>query len=79
MLRSAMSTKILFRPTLPEARLLWDSEKLTELNTSRTYLPGDAWFSSTDGKHDLVTYVHFPRLDFPAYRELGRLLDEFYV
>lgn len=79
MLRSAMSTKILFRPTLPEARLLWDSEKLTELNTTRTYLPGDAWFSSTDGKHDLVTYVHFPRLGFPAYRELGRLLDEFYV
>lgn len=79
MLRSAMSTKILFRPTLPEARLLWDSEKLAELNTSRTYLQGDAWFSSTDGEHDLVTYVHFPRLTFPAYRELGRLLDEFYV
>lgn len=79
MLRSAMSTKILFRATLPEARLMWDSEKLTELNTSRTYLPGDAWFSSTDGKHDLVTYVHFPRLEFPEYRELGRLLDELYV
>lgn len=79
MLKNAMSTKILFRPTLPEARLLWDSEKLTELNTSRTYLPGDAWFSSTDGKHDLVTYVHFPRLEFPEYRELGRLLDDLYV
>lgn len=77
--RSACSTRLLFRPTLPEARLLWDSEKLAELNTSRTYLPGDACFSSTDGKHDLVSYVHFPKLEFPAYRELGRLLDELYV
>ncbi|MCD7768709.1 MAG: hypothetical protein LUH36_01120 [Oscillospiraceae bacterium] len=78
MLRSAMSTKVLFRPTLPEARLLWDSEKLEDFALSRVYSPGDAWFSSTDGVHDAVSYVHFPRMEFPAYRELGRLLREYY-
>ena len=78
-IRSACSTRLLYAPSLQEARLIWPSEKLAELNTSRTYLPGDAWFSSTDGKHDLVSYVHFPKLEFPAYRELGRLLDELYV
>lgn len=78
MLRSAMSTKVLFRPTLPEARLLWDSEKLEDFALSRVYGPGDAWFSSTDGVHDAVTFVHFPRLEIPVYRELGRLHREYY-
>ena len=73
MLRSAMSTKILFRPTMPEARLLWSSDKL-ETMLERTYGPGDAWFSSTDGVHDEVSLVRFPRMEFPAYKELGRLL-----
>lgn len=78
MLRSAMGTKILFRPTLPEARLLWDSEKLQDFQNSRIYGAGDAWFSSQDGKHDFPSYVHFPVLDIPVYRELGRLLTEYY-
>ncbi|MCC8356373.1 MAG: hypothetical protein LJU34_00710 [Oscillospiraceae bacterium] len=78
MLRSAMSTRVLFRPTLSEARLIWDSEKLEDFAVSRVYGPGDAWFSSTDGVHDAVSYVHLPRLQFPAYRELGRLLREYY-
>lgn len=79
MLRSAMSTKVLMRPTMPEARLLWPTEKLEALATSaRVYGPGDAWFSSTDGEHDDVTFVHFPRMEFPVYKELGRLLAEYY-
>lgn len=78
MLRSAMSTKVLFRPTMPEGRLIWDSEKLENFPAGRVYGPGDAWFSSTDGEHDAVTYVHFPRLEFPVYRELGCLLDNYY-
>ncbi|MCD8116252.1 MAG: hypothetical protein LUE21_03930 [Oscillospiraceae bacterium] len=77
MLRSAMSTRVLFRPTLPEARLIWDSEKLENFSISRVYGPGDAWFSSTDGIHDAVSYVHFPRMDFLVYQELGRLLREY--
>lgn len=78
MLRSAMSTRILFRPTLEEARLLWPPEKLENMNTGRIYGPGDAWFSSTDGEHDNPGYVHFPRMNFPVYRELGRLLQAYY-
>lgn len=77
MIRSACSTKVLFRPTLPEARLMWDSEKLKDM-PPRVYAPGDAWFSSTDGLHDSVSFVHFPVMDFPVYRELGRLLEEYY-
>lgn len=78
MLRSAMTTKVLFRPTLPEGRLLWDSERLKDFAIFRIYKPGDAWFSSTDGEHDAPMYVHFPRMDFSVYRELGRLLQAYY-
>lgn len=80
MLRSAMSTRVLFRPTLAEGRLLWggSNEKLKNFATDRIYGQGDAWFSSTDGIHDAVSFVHFPRMDFPVYRELGRLLRAYY-
>lgn len=77
MLRSAMSTRVLFRPTRSEGLLLWDKEKLDSL-PDRVYGPGDAWFSSTDGVHDAVSCVHFPRMEFPVYRELGRLLQSYY-
>ncbi len=78
MLRSAMGTKILFKPTLPEARLLWDSDKLQDFQNARIYSAGDAWLSSQDGIHDFPSYVHFPVMGFPVYRELGRLLSEYY-
>ncbi len=78
MLRSAMTTKILFKPTIDEGRLLWASDKLKDFNTGRVYTAGDAWFSSTDGKHDNVNYVHFPQMQFKVYAELGRLLNEYY-
>lgn len=78
MLRSAMSTRILFRPTMPEARLMWDASKLEALTDARPFAQGDAWFSSTDGLHDNVTYVRFPRMKFEVYRELGRLLNAYY-
>lgn len=80
MLRSAMSTRVLFRPTLAEGRLMWggSNEKLKNFATDRVYGQGDAWFSSTDGTHDIVSYVHFPRMDFPVYRELGNLLRIYY-
>lgn len=78
MLRSAMSTRILFRPTRSEGLLMWDTVKIDPL-PERVYGPGDAWFSSTDGVHDAVSCVHFPRMDFPVYRELGRLLALYYA
>ncbi len=77
MLRSAMSTRILFRPTRPEALLMWDKAKLDAM-PERVYAPGDAWFSSTDGIHDAVSYVHFPVMNFKVYAELGRLLTLYY-
>ena len=78
MLRSAMSTKILFRPTLTEGRLMWDGEKLSNFSADRVYAPGDAWFSSTDSIHDAVSFIHFPHMQFPVYKELGRLLQDYY-
>ena len=77
MLKDAMSTKILFRPTLTEARLMWESDKLQTL-AERVYNAGDAWFSSTDGVHDDVSYVRFPLMNFSVYSELGRLLSDYY-
>lgn len=76
-IRSAMSTKILFRPTLPEARLMWDSQRLEALSV-RNFKPGDAWFSSTDGVHDDVSFVHFPHMEFRVYERLGTLLKAYY-
>ena len=78
MLRSAMSTRILFRPTRAEGLLIWDKTKLDPL-PERVYAPGDAWFSSTDGEYDALSYVHFPVMKFAVYRELGRLLAEYYA
>lgn len=78
MLRAAMSTKILFRPTEEEGRLMWPGPDLETLAIARRYVPGDAWFSSTDGAHDAPGYVHFPHMTFPVYAELGRLLREYY-
>lgn len=77
MLKNAMTTKILFKPTLQEGRLIWDSTRLENF-PERVYNAGDCWFSSTDGEHDNVIYVHFPHLDFPVYQELGILLKKYY-
>jgi hypothetical protein len=77
MLREAMSTKILFRPTLEEARLLWDSNSIQTL-PQRQYQAGDCFWSSTDGIHDYVSFAQFPNLDFDVYRQLGLLLSLYY-
>lgn len=79
MLKSAMTTKILFKPTVEEARLIWNSERLKVLNTERKYGAGDCWFSSTDGVHDMPGYLRFPDLRFKVYGELRRLLIEYYA
>lgn len=79
MLQSAMTTKVLFRPTETEARLIWNSDQIQVLNVGRTYEAGDCWLSSTDGIHDMPEYVHFPRMAFPVYAELRRLLIDYYA
>ena len=63
---------------MPEARLLWSAEKLENM-PDRVYQPGDAWFSSTDGEHDEVSFVRFPKMNFPIYKELGRYLKKYYL
>ena len=77
LLKSAMTTKLLFKPTRVEAQFLWDSDKLETL-PNRPYSAGECFFSSTDGVHDLPKYIHFPELHFAAYKELGRLLKAYY-
>ena len=77
MLKNAMTTKILFKPTIDEGRLIWDSSKLENF-PERVYNAGDCWFSSTDGEHDDVTFAHFPHMRFPVYKELGNLLKSYY-
>lgn len=77
MLRNAMTTKILFKPTLTEGRLMWNSSKIDSF-PERVYSAGDCWFSSTDGEHDDVTFAHFPHMTFKVYKELGNLLKKYY-
>lgn len=79
MLRAAMSTRVLFRPSITEGRLLWDSVKLEKFSDDRIYGPGDCWFSSSDGIHDDVSVVHFPRMTFPTYGALGQALTTYYT
>lgn len=79
MLKSAMTTKLLFKPTAEEARLIWNSERLKSLNMGRNYGAGDCWFSSTDGVHDTPCFLHFPNMEFPVYAELRRLMTEYYA
>lgn len=78
MIRSACTTKVLCKPTLPEARLLWNNEMLADFNTGRIYKAGDALFSSTDGIHDIPAYIHFPVMKFGEYGKLGKLLEQYY-
>ena len=78
MLKNALSTKVLLKPTLTEGRFIWDAEKLESVATDRDYMAGDAWFSSTDGEHELLSSVHFPVMNFPIYRQLGTLLTTYY-
>lgn len=77
MIRSAMGTKILMRPTKQEGMLLWSSEKMEAL-PERRYAQGDAWISSTDGIHDNPSFVQFPELKFQEYEVLRKLLNRYY-
>ena len=73
MIRAAMSTKILMRPTKQEGELLWSVKKMEAL-PERLYAQGDAWISSEDGIHDNPSFVRFPKLDFREYEALRQLL-----
>ena len=78
MIRSAMTTRVLFKPTLEEGGFIWDRNALETISRFPAGKQGDAWFSSTDGEHETVSRVHFPHMRFRVYQELGRLLREYY-
>ena len=78
MIKSAMTTRVLFKPTLDEGSFIWDRTSLEAISRFPAGKQGDAWFSSTDGEHETVSRVHFPHMKFPVYKELGRLLREYY-
>lgn len=78
LIKSAMTTRVLFKPSPEEGAFIWDRMSLEAVSRLPAGKQGDAWFSSTDGEHETVSRVHFPRMKFPVYKELGRLLTEYY-
>jgi len=77
MLKSAMSTKVLFKPTVKEGRFMWND--MAKDFPERTYTAGQCWFSSTDGIHDSITYAQFPNMGgIKLYAELRKLLNAYY-
>lgn len=74
---NACGIRILFKPSLNEARYLWSSDSL-EVMRERQYSAGDAWFSADDGINNRVSFVKFPRLEFGEYEALSELLSLYY-
>lgn len=75
LVREACTTRILFRPSLADARLMWSTEEVGCV-TERRFSAGDAWFTSTDGKHDAISFVQFPDMgQMRPYAELRRALS----
>jgi hypothetical protein len=78
LISEAMGTKILFKPSKEEAKLLWKNENMDTL-VMRDFNQGDAWFSSKDGEHDFPSFVRFPKMDFKVKEELSRLMKAYYT
>lgn len=74
---NACGIRLLFKPSLDEARYLWSSEAL-EVMRERQYSAGDAWFSADDGINNSVRFIKFPRLEFGEYEALSELLTLYY-
>lgn len=74
---NACGIRILFKPSLDEARYLWSKEALAVMR-ERRYSAGDAWFSADDGVNNSVRFVKFPRLEFGEYEALSELLNKYY-
>lgn len=73
-INNACGIRILFKPSIDEARYLWSSDKL-EVLRAREYMTGDAWVS-IDGND--VFFVKFPQLKFGEYEALKELLTLYY-
>lgn len=75
-INNACGIRILFKPSIQEARYLWNSEAL-EVMRERQYSTGDAWFSADDGINNSVRFVKFPRVEFAEYSALAELLSKY--
>lgn len=73
----AMGTKILFKPSKEEAKLVWKNENMDNL-VKRDFEQGDAWFTSNDGVHNFPSFVRFPKMDFNVNEELSKLINAYY-
>lgn len=76
-INNACGIRILFKPSISEAKYLWSSDKL-ELMQEREFLPGDAWWSSDDGTNNNVSFIKFPKLEFNEFEALSDLLIKYY-
>lgn len=75
MVRNACTTRVAFRPSPDEARLMWP-EGMGSL-PRRKYGVGAALFTTTDGTHESPTRVQFPKMAFPEFDELRRSLADY--
>lgn len=74
---NACGIRILFKPSINEARYLWAGDKL-EVLREREYMAGDAWFSADDGINNSPSFIKFPLLKFGEYETLKELLTLYY-
>ncbi len=74
---NACGIRILFKPSIDEARFLWSS-KVLEVMRERNYSVGSAWFSAQDGNNNSIRYIKFPKLEFGEYDALAKLLSLYY-
>lgn len=77
MLKQAMTSWFLFKPSPEEAAIVWGQSAIFKSLPPRLYGPGECVFTSQDGVHDQLTYCHMPIIDFALFREFGRLLAEY--
>lgn len=75
MVRNGCTTRVLFRPTPDDARMMWP-DGIANL-PSRDYGQGAALFSTTDGEHEQPTPVQFPTMNFEEMDALRRLMKKY--
>lgn len=75
MVQNACTTRVLFRPTPDDARLMWPDGMANV--PARDYCQGAALFTTDDGIHSQPTPVQFPAMAFSEMAELRRLLEEY--
>lgn len=76
MVQEACTTRVLFRPSMSDARLMWGSDMIADL-PQRDYPQGAALFTTTDGVHESPSFVQFPTMRFPEMEALGELLGSY--